>query len=199
MSTTAQVQKYIQRRRRGEPFTSSSLMEYGTRASVDQALSRLTTSGKIVRVTRGVYVRPEQNRYVRVVLPEPLKIAKAIAKESKELVQVNNAEAARKFGFTTQVPAQPVFFTTGRSRQFKMGELKINLRHVSRRKIPLPNSEVGLAIQALWHVGKENATTQHIEIIKSKLRPGEFNKFMRSKKEMPIWMRNIVSEYEKES
>lgn len=68
---------------------------------------------------------------------------------------------------------------------------------MSRRKIPLPGSEAGLAIQALWYLGKENTSTQIIRIIKNKLSPEEFSKFKEAKNEMPAWMGNIILQYEK--
>lgn len=199
MNITTQVENFIQKKPRGEPFTSSSVIRFGTRPAVDQALSRLTKAGEIVRVTQGVYVRPEKNRFVGMVMPEPFKVVKAIAKQSNELVQISGAEAARKFGLTTQVSTQPVFFTTGPNRYFKMGALEVSLKHVSRKKIPLPESQAGLAIQALWHLGKENTSTQSIKMIKNKLSPEEFNQFINAKSEMPAWMSNIILQFEKEN
>ncbi|CAM4421818.1 MAG: hypothetical protein LEGION0403_FIIPPAGN_02715 [Legionella sp.] len=199
MNITTQVENFIQRKPRGEPFTTSSMIKIGKRPAVDQALSRLTKSGEIVRITQGVYVRPEKNRFVGIVMPEPFKVAKAIARQSNERIQISGAEAARKMGLTTQTPAQPVFFTTGRNRHFKMGTLEISLKHVSRKKLPLPNSEAGLAIQALWHLGKEKVSIQSIQIIQSRLTSEEFNKFVNAKNEMPGWMSNIIIQYEKEN
>jgi hypothetical protein len=189
--------KFIQKKPRGVPFTSSSVIGIGSRSAVDQALSRLTKAGKLVRVTQGVYVRPEKNRFVGMVMPEPFKVVKAIAKQSNELVQISGAEAGRKIGLTTQVPTQPVFITTGLNRHFKMGELEISLKHVSRKKIPLPESQAGLAIQALRHLGKENTSTETIKIIKNKLLPEEFEQFKNAKNEMSAWMSKLVLQYEK--
>lgn len=199
MSITNQIGNFIQKKPRGEPFVSSSITGFGTRPAIDQALSRLTKTGEIVRITQGVYVRPEKNRFIGIVMPDPFKVVKVIAKQSNELVQMSGAEAARKFGFSTQVPAQPVYLTTGRNRRFKMGALEVILKHVSQKKIPLPGSQAGLAIQALWHLGKENTSTQNIRIIKSKLSPEEFKKFINAKKEMPAWMHNIIFQFEKEN
>ena len=197
MKTTSQVQQCIQRTPRGKPFTSTTLLKYGARAAVDQALSRLASAGKIVRLTRGVYVRPEENRFVGQVLPEPFKVAEVIANKTHEIIQVSGAEAARQFGLSTQVPAQPVFLTTGRSRRFKIGNLEVSLKHVSKKKIPLPESKVGLAILALWYLGKQQTTLQAIEKIKQKLTANEFEKFKSSREKMPIWMSNIVLLYKK--
>lgn len=130
MNTTFRVQKYVQKRPRGKPFTTSALMSFGARAAVDQALSRLTAAGKVVRLTRGVYVRPEENRLVGQVLPEPFKVAEALAKRTNEQIQVSGAEAARQLGLSTQVPAQPIFLTTGQSRKFNLGGLEVTHIHL---------------------------------------------------------------------
>ena len=82
------------------------------------------------------------------------------------------AEAARQFGLSTQVPTQPVFLTTGQSRRFNIGGLEVILKHASRKI--LPESKAGLAILALWYVGKEQVTNQTIEQIQKKLTRPEF-------------------------
>lgn len=197
MKTTSKIQQVIQKMPPGQPFTTATLMDNGARAAVDQAISRLASARKIVRITRGVYVRPEVNRFVGQVLPSPLKVAEAIAKKTNEIIQVSGAEAARQFGLTTQVPAQPVFLTTGQSRRFNIGSLEVTLKHVSRKKIPFPKSKIGLAILALWYLGKNQVTYHTIEKIKIKLSPQEFKKFTSAAEYMPVWMNHAVLQYEK--
>ena len=84
MKTTRKTAELIRQRIEempvGEPFTPTVLLECGTRASVDQNLSRLVKAGVIERVTRGVFVRPEVSRFVGKVMPEPLKVAETVAK-----------------------------------------------------------------------------------------------------------------------
>lgn len=198
MNIMQSVQQFVQKSPRGKPFASIALLKYGGRAAIDQALCRLASGGKLVRLTRGIYVRPEENRFVGQVLPEPFKVAKVIARKANEVIQVNGAEAARQLGLSTQVSVQPVFLTTGPSRCFKVGNLEVNLKHVSRKKIPLAESKVGLAILALWYLGKQQVTTQTIGIIEKKLSVVEFNEFKAAKEQMPAWMSNIVREYEKQ-
>ena len=64
----------------GEPFTPTAFLQCGTRASVDQPLSRLVKAGSIERVTRGVFVLPEVSRFVDKVSPSPLKVAETVAR-----------------------------------------------------------------------------------------------------------------------
>src|SRR5437016_6022508 len=64
----------------GEPFTPAVFLELGSRAVVDQTLSRLVKVGEILRVTRGVFMRPKKSRYLGNVMPEPFKLAETFAK-----------------------------------------------------------------------------------------------------------------------
>jgi hypothetical protein len=42
---------------------AKSLLHLGNRAAVDQALSRLTERGQLIRAGRGVYLRPITSRF----------------------------------------------------------------------------------------------------------------------------------------
>lgn len=195
MKTTCKVQQYVQKTPRGKPFTATALMRFGARAAVDKALSRLAHAGVIVRLTRGIYVRPEKNRFVGQVLPEPFKVAEAIAKRTNEQIQVSGAEAARQLGLSTQVPAKPLFLTTGQSRRFSLGDLEVTLKHVSRKKIPMSESKAGLAIIALWYLGKDLISHETFKKIEEKLTAQEFEKFISSTEYMPAWMSNAALKY----
>ena len=195
VSTAKQIQQYIQKVPRGQPFTSLKLMRYGKRTAVDQTLYRLAASKKITRIVSGVYVRPAFNKYVGAVLPKPSEIIKAIATKTNETIQVSGAEAALQLGLTTQVPAKPVFLTTGISRKFKIGALEITLKHVSPKKIPLTNSKAGLAITALWYLGKDEVTIETIKKIEQKLAPKEFKLFLTARQHMSTWMSDVIIKY----
>ena len=79
IKTAESIRQRIEMMPLGEPFTPTAFLECGTRASIDQTLSRLVKTGMIERVTRGVFVRPEMNRFVGKVSPSPLKVAETIA------------------------------------------------------------------------------------------------------------------------
>jgi hypothetical protein len=131
MNTTITTAELIRRRIEGmpggEPFTPTALLECGTRASVDQTLSRLVKAGAIERVTRGVFVRPEVSRFLGRVSPSPLQVAETIAKTTGAIVQVQGAEAARRLELTTQIPMQAVFSTSGPSKRIRIGKMEIRL------------------------------------------------------------------------
>src|SRR6266852_1797662 len=199
MTTAGTIRNHIKEIAIGEPFTSIQFNGLGTRASVDQALSRLVKGGEIVRVSRGVFVRPKNSRYVGQVLPEPSKVAQAIANAHGETIQVHGAEAARLLGLTTQMPLQSVFYTSGPSRELKLGKLPLILKHVARRKLRLSGRPSGLALSALWYLGKERVTTSTIKTIREKLTPQAFEEFRAETPSMPARMANTVHRYDQEA
>lgn len=189
MTIAEQIRQRIESIPIGEPFTTASLLTLGTRASVDQNLRRLAQSGYIASVGRGVYVRPKMSRYVGAVMPEPFKIAEAIASSTGAIVQLHGAEAARQFGLTTQVPTQPVYLTTGPTRHLKVGNMVITLKHTSPRKLSLPGRP-GLALAALLHLSKEGVTNAAIETVRRQLKPEEFETLRKATGIMPAWLSN---------
>ena len=47
----------------GTPVSAKSLLHLGNRAAVDQALSRMSERGQLIRAGRGVYLRPIATRF----------------------------------------------------------------------------------------------------------------------------------------
>jgi hypothetical protein len=197
MKAAKAIRQRIENTPLGEPFTSATFLEWSTRASVDQTLSRLAKAGRIVRVARGVYVRPKESRYIGKVMPEPFKIAEAIAKATGATVQVHGAEAAHRLELSTQVPTQSVFYTSGPSRCFRVGNLEIRLRHTSPRKLALAGQPAGLALAALWYLGKGGLTESVIESIRKKLSSSEFEVLKSAAPSMPAWMADALIRHER--
>jgi len=199
MTTAGNIRNRIKEIAIGEPFTSNQFNGFGTRASVDQTLSRLVKRGEIARVSRGVFVRPKNSRYVGQVMPEPSKVAQAIANAHGETIQVHGAEAARLLGLTTQMPLQSVFYTSGRNKEIRLGKLRLILKHVAPRKLALSGRPSGLALSALWYLGKEQVSPRTIKTIREKLTPEAFAEFKEETRSMPAWMVDTLHRYEQEA
>lgn len=163
---------------------------------VDQTLSRLAKNGELTRLTRGIYVRPKQSKYVGLVMPEPVKIAQAKRVGEQESLQIHGAEAARQFGLTTQVPTTPVFCSSGPSRKFWVGNLRVQVKHVSPRKLALAGTPAGTALSALWYIGRKNISEKVIAAIKEKLPASEFETLKGARPMMPVWMADAIYRYE---
>lgn len=195
MKITQHITENINSIPEGVPFASSQFLKYGSRNSVDQAIVRLMKRGEITRVTRGVYVKPKHNRFTSIVLPSPLEIAQFIASKTGTIVQVHGAEAARHFGLTTQMPTQAIYLTNGPSRKLTIGRLQLTLKHVTPRKLVYAGTKIGLAITALWYLGKQQVNEQTITKIKSQLTKKEYQELINSINQMPVWLANTIQKY----
>lgn len=60
---TEQILKYAEGLPEGTPIAAKSLLHLGNPAAVDQALSRLTERGYLIRAGRGVYLLPVTSRF----------------------------------------------------------------------------------------------------------------------------------------
>ena len=198
MSTSAAIRTHIQSMPRGRPFTSSRFTAHGPRGAVDRALSRIVREGEIERVCRGVFVRPERNRFVGNAFPGVSDVVQVIARDRGETVQVHGAEAARRFGISTQAPTTPVFHTSASSRSIRIGNTKVRLIHTAnRRRLQLAGTPAGLALSALWYLGKDNVTPEKLNKIKSALSAEEFEKFRSA--DLPAWMRKVLDAASRDS
>ena len=191
MSIASQITTLINEKPPGQPFTNSGFLHLGLRSSINRALSRLVNINVIVRITRGVYVRPRQNRYIGNVMPDVHDVLKVIAEQSGETIQLHGAEAARRLKLSSQVPVIPIFYTSGRSRQITIGKLAVKLKHASHRKLQLAGTGAGLALVALWYLGSGEVTSEIVDSIKATLTGDEYQSLINA--DIPSWMAKALN------
>jgi hypothetical protein len=194
-SVTSKIRRHIETLPLGEPFTPSSLLRYGERAAVDQALSRLTRAKVIARVARGIYVRPKPSRLFGTALPEPRQVAEAVAALDGAILQVHGAEAARQLGLTTQMPTQEVYYTSGSTRRRLFGRLSLVLQHAGPKRLALAGRPAGLAVAALQYLGREAVTPEVVEQVARKLPLGEFEALREAAPSLPAWLGTALRRY----
>ena len=81
----------------GGVLSPKEFLHLGSRAAVDQALSRLTKENKLLRVGRGTYVNPVSNRF-GTRAPAPEKVIESLVAQSGETVTPHGAMAANALG-----------------------------------------------------------------------------------------------------
>lgn len=173
---------------RGEPFTTARLLGLGPRATVDQALSRLTREGSLTRVRRGVYMRPKFSRFVGNVPADPEAVIRAIAASTGEIIAPTGATAANQLGLTTQVALGHVYRTSGRSRDVRIGRTIVKLRHASARQLALANTPAGTALAALRYLGPDAVTERTIRQVRRRIGARQFALLLNATGAMPAWL-----------
>lgn len=190
-SATQQIRFHIESIPANQPFSAATLLPSGSRTSIDQSLSRMVRSGLICRVARGVYIRLENGQHHPGSIAEQLQLLRNITVHKGETIQLCGEQCAIKFGFVAGHTDHTKLWTSGPSRRVTLLGKVFRLRHVPARKLALANQPAGLALAALWFLGKDNAGEQHVHSLQRQLGDAEFHALEQAHPAMPIWMRKL--------
>lgn len=187
---TEQILTHAERLPEGTPLAAKSLLHLGSRAGVDQALSRLAERGQLIRAGRGVYLRPVTSRF-GMRAPSVEQAVEALAVQRGEVIVPNGAAAANALGLTTQVPVRSVYLTSGRSRTMTLGKQLVELRHAPRWQLALADRPAGQAVRALAWLGPEQAESA-LKALKRKLPPTAFGELVAAAPQFPTWLARSI-------
>jgi hypothetical protein len=197
MKAIEEIREYIKDIEEGESFTTRSLHHLASTDNVRQILTRMVKAGEIKRMARGVYVKPKHSPRLGITFPSVRNIAKLIADKTGETIGIHGAEAARQLQLTTQVPIRLVFYTTGYTRDVKIKNQTILLKHVNPSKLIAPGTIAGIVISALLYLGSKQVSEKTVQKIKNQLKPEEFETVLKEIKHMPAWMANVFYHFRK--
>ena len=189
----------IHGRGRGSVFVPADFLDLGSREAVDIALHRLTRSGTIRRLARGVYDFPKEHPVLGLLFPSAEVVARALAGRDRTRLQPAGAYAANALGLSEQVPAKAVFLTDGPSRTVKIGPTTIQLRRTTARNMEAAGRLSGLLIQALREVGKEHVTPERRQHLKRTLPAEKRRELIKDLRLAPAWMHPIFRELAEEN
>ena len=181
-----------QTRPEGSVLSPKEFLGHNSRASVDQAFTRLAKAGKLIRVSRGAYVAPVEGRF-GTRPPAPEAVIQSIALKKGEQVAANGATAANSLGLTTQVPVQEMFVTSGPSRVMRLGKRVIRFKHVPRWQTALGNRPSGMAVRALAWIGPSHAP-EALAKIREKLSNEEWKAMVEARGFFPEWLAKLLGE-----
>ena len=174
----------------GGVLSPKEFLHQGSRAAVDQAFSRLTREGKLLRVARGTYVAPVSSRFGSRA-PAPEKVVSSLARQSGETVVPHGASSANALGLTQQVPIREVYLTSGRTRKLKLGRGEILLKHAPRWMLTLGTRPAGAAVRALAWIGPAHAD-ESLSSLHRTLPPSEWKALVSARATLPSWMAQAI-------
>ena len=190
---TTEINPHIVGFAEGSTISAKELLHLGNRAAVDQALARLAKRGQLLRVSRGVYVRPVEGRFG----PRPPEASRTVASlgaQRGETVVRHGAAAANSLGLTTQVPVRETYLTSGRNRNLKLGIQVVELRHAPAWKLVLPGTVAGDVVRALAWLGEERAQEAG-ELLAGKLSAADLESLLATRGRLPTWIARQVSTF----
>jgi hypothetical protein len=175
----------------GHPLTAKGLLHLGNRAATDQALSRLSRVGKLMRLGRGVYVVPIEGRFGRRA-PAPENVVAEWAKLRGETIAPHGAVAANRLGLTTQVPMRTTYLTSGQSRKLTLGAQLIELKHVPHWQLTNAARVSGELVRVLAWAGRSRAN-ETLGLLAPGLTSKVREELLAARVSLPEWLAEAIS------
>ncbi len=192
MKSTQTVDSRILRRIRATKgarvFSPGHFLDLGTRASVDQALSRLFRAGVLRRVGRGLYDLPRAHPWFGILSPRAEEVAGTVAARGGQKLRMSEAASANALGLSEQVPGKLVFQTDGKSRKLKVAGQEVELRHRPLREMALSAHPTGMIVSALRSMGKNGVNPGQLDTLRASLPAKDRRILLKELPLVPAWM-----------
>ena len=176
-------------------FFANDFLDIASNATVRQILKRLADEDKIKRVIDGFYYNPKYSEligeYEAVSIHE---LALAIARKYNWNIAPYNSTALNLLGLSTQVPTHYKYISSGRYKEYKIGDTVLEFKKVNPGEIANMSLKTATAIQAIKSLGKEDITSEVIQKIRENLTEKERTDLMNESKSVPSWIYEVIRE-----
>ncbi len=176
-------------------FFANDFLDVASNATVRQILKRLADEDKIKRVIDGFYYNPKYSEligeYEAVSIHE---LALAIARKYNWNIAPYNSTALNLLGLSTQVPTHYKYISSGRYKEYKIGDTVLEFKKVNPGEIANMSLKTATVIQAIKSLGKENINAQVIQKIRENLSEKERIDLMNESKSVPAWIYEVIRE-----
>ena len=181
---------------RGLIFSANDFANVGEPKSVLKALERMTNSGVIIRVTRGIYCYPKIDKVLGlgILYPTFEEIAQYIAKRDKARIVPTGSYALNVLGLSTQVPANIVYLTDGSPRKITLKSGRgIKFIKTAPKNLAFKNRLAMLLTFALKEIGEGNMTEEQKQHIANLLKNEDKAVIEKDYPLMPNWIQLLIS------
>ena len=176
-------------------FFANDFLGIASNATVRQILKRLADERKIQRIIDGFYYNPKYSEligeYEAVSIHE---LALAIARKYNWNIAPYNSTALNLLGLSTQVPTHYKYISSGRYKEYKIGDTVLEFKKVNSGEIANMSLKTATVIQAIKSLGKENITNEVIQKIRENLTEKERKDLMNESKSVPSWIYEVIRE-----
>jgi hypothetical protein len=187
-----QILRKIRKARRGTLFFPEDFSSFGSARTIGKSLFRLVELGEIYRVATGIYVRPEKDEVLGIIMPGIEDITEAIRRRDRARIVPTGSYALYKLGLTTQVPMNVVYYTDSTARKIMVGNQIITLKKASAKNLSAIGEKSRLVIQALRTIGKDKVTELELLKIREILKQEEPFHLQHDLKLAPEWIRRLL-------
>ena len=190
-SLPERIMGYAEAKPEATPIQAEDLLHLGDRAAVSRALSRLARSELLMRIYRGIYMRPIQTRFGLRAPRLELALA-ALSELWGETIVPNGGDAANWLGLITQCTVRSVYLTSGPDRMLHFGRHPVELLHAPAWQLAAPHQTAGVVIRALSWLGPREVE-KSLDAVLPVLSQEDLNELSAAQAVLPRWMAEPLS------
>ena len=175
-------------------FTINDIIDLGSYDNLRKILERMTKSGILRRLIRGVYEIPKYNKTFNMIAPPSIdEIAKALARNFNWDIYPSGNYALNILGVSTQIPSKYIYISSVPNRKYEYEGNIIVFKHATLKETNSFSYITNIVIQAFKELGKDNITDDIIKLICQKFSSDEINLICEEAKKTTIWIyQNIL-------
>ena len=180
---------------RGRIFFAQEYYDRWPESTVRFSLGVLAEKGQIVRLARGVFCYPNLSEHgMKMLLPDPDDIAKAIAEKTRVRIVPVGDQAACLVGLTGLSFNRYTYLTDGAPRKINLANgRRIEFRHTSEMRIfAFTSRKMMLISNAIRAIGRENIKEGEREVLKWQLDSIPAAEFEKDIMLCPEWVRDML-------
>ena len=179
----------------GTVFVAVDFVSITDKKNVNMSLLRLEDEGLILRIIRGVYYKAEYNDFLQeYVVPNPDKVAHAIARNFGWTITPCGDTALNILGLSTQVPAIWSYVSDGTYKEYSYDNTTIKFKRTTNKEISKLSYRTALIIQALKALGKDNIGNTVINKLKNDLTDKEKATALLEAKTATSWIYEYIKQ-----
>ena len=177
----------------GAVFVASDFADIADTATIRQGLKRLSQSGIIHRIIRGVYEKPKYSKLLdEYVAADPDAVAKALARSYHWTIAPCGNTALNLLGLSTQVTAVWSYISDGPYKTYEWNSTKLEFKHRTNKEITGLSYMTSLVIQALKTLGRTNVTPEIMQVLSEKLSEDEKQACLKEATESTDWVYDTI-------
>lgn len=191
MTAINAITSKVRRCPRGTIFFADSFPAVDEKYAAN-VLSSLVDDGMLVRVTHGIYAKPTPTRF-GPLYPSDQEVVKAIARRDRAKILPTGVATLNWLHYSTQVPMNMEFLTTGTARVIKLGDRTIKLKKSAPKNFAYRGEIMPMLVLALRAIGKDNMTDEYMGITRQWLKDKPEEKTWREDVNLaPSWIKKII-------
>ena len=188
-----QIQERIGNAVEGTIFVNSDFADIANQETVRRTLNRLTQTGWLRRILKGVYEKPKYSKLLgEYVAADPDAVAKALARSYHWTIAPCGNTALNLLGLSTQVTVVWSYISDGPYKTYEWKSTKLEFKHRTNKEITGLSYMTSLVIQALKTLGRTNVTPEIIHTLSEKLSEDEKQACLKEATESTNWVYDTI-------